>query len=77
MPNKSPKDERNQSSSSDGTMPTAEAKNTSDTAADEISTEKMEAILMRARQTVKPIIKREATNEVVSEDILDFRMAHT
>ncbi|WP_428097623.1 hypothetical protein [Candidatus Rariloculus sp.] len=28
----------------------------------------------RARQTVKPIILEEASNEIVSEDILNFKM---
>ena len=34
----------------------------------------MEEILVRARQTVKPIIKREAANEIITEDVLNFRM---
>lgn len=28
----------------------------------------------KARQTVKPIINREASNETVTEDLLNFRM---
>ena len=44
-------------------------------AADEISAEQIEEILSRARQTVKPIINREAASEVVSEEILNFKMA--
>ena len=31
-------------------------------------------VFARARQTIKPIINREAANEVVSEDLLNFRM---
>ena len=45
-----------------------------DPAAAEISAMQMEEILSRARQTVKPIIIREAANEVVSEEILNFKM---
>ena len=39
-----------------------------------ITEAEMLTILERARQTVKPIINREAANEVVGEDILNFRM---
>ena len=35
---------------------------------------KMDDLLARARQTVKPIINREAADEVVSDDVLNFRM---
>ena len=45
-----------------------------DPPAAEISAMQMEEILSRARQTVKPIINREAANEVVSEEILNFKM---
>lgn len=31
-------------------------------------------IFEKARQTVKPIINREASNETVTEDLLNFRM---
>jgi hypothetical protein len=57
--------------------------NTSDTASEirpstapsgEITEEKMEEILIRARQTVKPRVNREAASEVVSEEILSFKM---
>jgi hypothetical protein len=41
---------------------------------EKITEAKMLKILERARQTVKPIINREAANEVVGEDILNFRM---
>ena len=39
-----------------------------------ITEEEMTNILRRARETVKPLITREAANEVVGEDILNFRM---
>ena len=39
-----------------------------------ISDSEMDDIIARARQTVKPIIIREAANEVVSDDILNFLM---
>ena len=34
----------------------------------------MDEILARARQAVKPIITKEAANEIVSDDLLNFRM---
>ena len=74
MPNKLPKDERQQSSSSDRPTPATKQENMSGIVADEISVEQMEEILIRARQTVKPIINREAENEIVSEEILNFKM---
>jgi hypothetical protein len=40
----------------------------------EITEKEMLEILERARQKVKPIINREAANEIVGEDILNFRM---
>ena len=73
MPNKLPKDELQQRSSIDRPTPAANQERPGATA-DEISAEQMEDILIRARQTVKPIIKRRAANEIVSEDILNFRM---
>jgi hypothetical protein len=39
-----------------------------------ITETEMTEILKRARETVKPLINREAANEVVGEDILNFRM---
>jgi hypothetical protein len=39
-----------------------------------ITEKDMTKILQRARETVKPIVNREAANEVVGEDILNFRM---
>jgi hypothetical protein len=39
-----------------------------------ITEKEMTEILKRARETVKPLINREAANEVVGEDILNFRM---
>ena len=74
MPNKLPKDERQRRPSSDMTTPTTKQENTPDTATDDISTNQMEEILTRARQTVKPIINREAANETVSEEVLNFKM---
>ena len=74
MPNKLPKDERQRSSSSDRTTSATKQENLAGTVADEISVEQMEEILIRARQIVKPIINREAANEVVSEEILNFKM---
>jgi hypothetical protein len=41
---------------------------------EKISEEEMIKLLERARQTVKPIVNREAANEVVGEDVLNFRM---
>ena len=74
MPNKLPKDERQRRPSSDMTTPTTQQENTPDTATDDISANQMEEILTRARQTVKPIINREAANETVSEEVLNFKM---
>lgn len=34
----------------------------------------MDDLLARARQIVKPIIARESASEVVSDDVLNFRM---
>jgi hypothetical protein len=39
-----------------------------------LTAKKMDELLARARQTVKPIIAREAANEVVTDDVLNFRM---
>jgi hypothetical protein len=39
-----------------------------------ITEQKMAEILARARQAVKPIINKEAANEIVSDDLLNFRM---
>ena len=74
MPNKRPKDERQRSVSGDRTTPATKQENVPDPVADEISVEQMEEILIRARQIVKPIINRRAANEVVSEEILNFKM---
>jgi hypothetical protein len=41
---------------------------------DDITEQQMEEILVRARQAVKPIINREAASEVVSEEVLSFKM---
>ena len=74
MTNKLPKDEIQHSSSSDRTTPATKQEKAPSAAADEISVEQLEEILTRARQTVKPIINREAKNEIVSEEILAFKM---
>ena len=39
-----------------------------------ITEKKMGENLARARQAVKPIINREAANEIVTDDLLNFRM---
>ena len=41
---------------------------------DETAARDMKETLLRARQTVKPIINQEEKNEIVSEDILNFKM---
>ena len=74
MSNKSPKNEQNRSSSRKKVTTATRLENTSGAETNQISSEQMEEILKRARQTVKPIIKREMENEVVSEEILGFRM---
>lgn len=38
------------------------------------SDKRLQEIFERARQKVKPIINREASNETISEDLLNFRM---
>ena len=74
MTNKQPKDELQRSTSSDKTTPATKQEKVPSAAADEISVEQLEEILIRARQTVKPIINREAKNEIVDEEILAFKM---
>ena len=44
------------------------------TSQNNITEKQMDEILARARQTVKPIINKEAANEIVSDDLLNFRM---
>jgi len=39
-----------------------------------ITEKQIDEVFARARQTVKPIIKKEAANEIVSDDLLNFRM---
>ncbi len=76
MPNKLPKDELQRSSSRDRTAPTAPTARqesvSSVAIADEVSVEQLEEIFMHARQTVEPIIRREAENKIANEDILFF-----
>lgn len=74
MSNKLLKDEQQKGTSSDRIPPATTQDHIPNPAAGEISTMQMEEILSRARQTVKPIINREAANEVVSEEILNFKM---
>jgi hypothetical protein len=40
----------------------------------ETTEEEMLTMLLRARQTVKPIVIKEARGDVVGEDILNFKM---
>ena len=74
MPRKARNDNRPQSSSKYRTALSKKPASMPDARTDELSADEMEAILMRARQTVKPIVKREATNELVTEEILNFKM---
>ena len=50
------------------------AKESSATSQTGITEQKMSEILAQARQAVKPIINKEAANEIVSDDLLNFRM---
>ena len=74
MPNKLLKNEIQHSSSSDRTIPATKQEKVPSAIADEISFEQLEEIFTRARQTVKPIINLEAKNEIVSEEILAFKL---
>jgi hypothetical protein len=40
----------------------------------DLTAKEIEDILVGAHQTVKPIITREAADEIVSDDLLNFRM---
>jgi hypothetical protein len=40
----------------------------------ELSKEKIDELLARARQTVKPLVSQAQANEAISEDLLNFRM---
>ena len=57
-------------------LPTGSEKKkiTEDDAIEELSSDQIEEIFNRARQTVKPIVNRVAEHEVVSEEILNFKM---
>ncbi len=73
MPDKLPKDELQRSSSRDRTAPAARQESVSSVAvADEVSVEQLEEFFIQARQTVEPIIRREAENKIANEDILFF-----
>jgi hypothetical protein len=58
-------------------MPKKNAEESPPTSGKEITKEQMDEIIARARQTVKPIINEEAANEIVSDDLLNFRMKAT
>lgn len=70
MKNKSTKNELTRSSSPERAAPGT----SSEGKFNEISASEMEGILKDARQAVKPVVKREAENEIVSEEILSFKM---
>ena len=55
-------------------VPSSDKSEMSDREPSKITEQEMLTILSRARQTVKPIVKSEASAEVVSEDILNFKM---
>ena len=74
MKHNSPKNMQPLSSSSDRTTSETKPSNMLEASIEETSSNEMEEILNSARQTVKPIIKREAENEIVSEEILSFKM---
>ena len=73
MPN-TPKKKERKKFSPDVTMGSEKQKVIRDEAVEELSSEQIEEIFNRARQTVKPIINRVAEHEVVSEEILNFKM---
>ena len=74
MKNKSPKNRRPRSPSGDRAASSTRSRARHEASNDVISASEMERILMNARQTVKPIVKREAKNEIVSEEVLSFKM---
>lgn len=51
-------------------LPTKE----SDATAQESEASRMRELLEEARQTVKPLVKREAEAELVTDDVLSFRL---
>ena len=69
-----PKDENQHRSSGDRTQHTTGTEKNQSAAIDGLSNEQLEEIFERAHRTVKPIIKREAENEIVSKEILDFKI---
>jgi hypothetical protein len=50
------------------------AKETPRTSGKEITEEQMDEIIARARQTMKQRISKDAANEIVSDELLNFRM---
>jgi hypothetical protein len=50
------------------------AEETPRTSGKEITEEQMDEIIARARQTMKQRISKDAANEIVSDDLLNFRM---
>ena len=74
MRNKSPKNRYPRSPSGDRAASATRSRVGHGASNDVISASEMERILMNARQTVKPIVKREAESEIVSEEILSFKM---
>lgn len=74
MPRKPIGEDRKQGSSTKEVTHTAKQQKPSGPTSDEMSIEQIQEIIRQAHQTVKPIIKREAMNEIVDEDILGFKM---
>ena len=58
MPEESPTEERTQN----------------ETTNNETEIERIRTVLEKARQTVKPIIKREMAGEVINEELLNLRL---
>ena len=77
MSNKLAKDELQYSSSNERATPATKQEKVPSASDDDISVEQLEEIFTRARQTVKPIINREAENEIVDEEILAFKIVRT
>ena len=69
-----PKSKGRKTISPDAPKGSNKQKNIEDDAIEELSSEQIEEIFNRARQTVKPIVNRVAEHEVVSEEILNFKM---
>ena len=74
MPRKPLSDKHKESSSSKQVTHAAEPQEPSEPTNYDMSAEQIEEILRQAHYTVKPIIKREALNEIIDEDILGFKL---